>query len=156
MIDRERILEAHGATVLDKDGNKIGTVTDVYLDQDTKEPEWMVVRTGLFGMRSSFVPLAEATMVGNDIQVPFDKEMVKKAPNIEEDGDLTPDEERELYEYYGIQYPGPLGAQRTQESAAAGTATEDAGTAAGTAGEEAPPQGVARVRLVRYVVVTRR
>jgi hypothetical protein len=126
------------------------------LDQDTKEPEWIVVRTGLFGMRPSFVPLAEATMVGNDIQVPFDNETVKNAPNIEEDGDLTPDEERELYEDYGIQYPRPLGAQRTQESAAGGTATEDAGTAAGTAGVEAPPQGVARVRLVRYVVVTRR
>jgi hypothetical protein len=135
------------------------------LDQDTKEPEWIVVRTGLFGMRPSFVPLAEATMVGNDIQVPFDNEMVKKAPNFEEDGDLTPDEERELYEYYGIQYPRPLGAENpgirrrgdaTEDAAAGGTATEDAGTAAGTAGVEAPPQGVARVRLVRYVVVTRR
>src|SRR5215211_5091587 len=57
-----------GRVVVDRDSNKIGEVVDIYLDNETDRPEWAVVRTGLFGLRSSFVPLAEAREVGDEQQ----------------------------------------------------------------------------------------
>jgi hypothetical protein len=93
-----------GRVVVDRDNNKIGEVVDIYLDHETGQPEWAVVRTGLFGMRSSFVPLAEAREVGDELQVPHQKLEVKEAPNIEPDGQLSEVEEAELYRHYGLDY----------------------------------------------------
>ena len=90
--------------MVDRDSNKIGEVVDIYLDHETGRPEWAVVRTGLFGMRSSFVPLAEARAVGDELQVPHQRLQVKEAPNIEPDGQLSEVEEAELYRHYGLDY----------------------------------------------------
>ena len=78
-----------GRVMVDRDGNRLGEVTDIYLDRETDRPEWAVVRTGLFGLRSSFVPLAEASEVGDQIQVPHERGLVKDAPNTEVDGQLS-------------------------------------------------------------------
>ena len=78
-----------GRVMVDRDGNRLGEITDIYLDRETDRPEWAVVRTGLFGLRSSFVPLAEASEAGDQIQVPHERMLVKDAPNIEADGALT-------------------------------------------------------------------
>jgi PRC-barrel domain/Domain of unknown function (DUF2382) len=93
-----------GRVVVDRDSNKIGEVVDIYLDNETGRPEWAVVRTGLFGMRSTFVPLAEAREVGDELQVPHQRLEVKEAPNIEPDGQLSEVEEAELYRHYGLDY----------------------------------------------------
>lgn len=90
--------------MVDRDSNKIGQVVDIYLDNETDRPEWAVVRTGLFGMRSSFVPLAEAREVGDELQVPHQRTLVKQAPNIEPDGQLSEAEDAELYRHYGLDY----------------------------------------------------
>jgi PRC-barrel domain protein len=90
--------------MVDRDSNKIGEVVDIYLDNETDRPEWAVVRTGLFGLRSSFVPLADAREVGDELQVPHQRLQVKQAPNIEPDGQLSAAEEAELYRHYGIDY----------------------------------------------------
>ena len=90
-----------GRVMVDRDSNKIGEVVNIYLDNETDQPEWAVVRTGLFGLRSSFVPLAEATEVGDELQVPHRRLEVKEAPNIEPDGQLS---EAELYRHYGLDY----------------------------------------------------
>jgi sporulation protein YlmC with PRC-barrel domain len=71
-----------GRVMVDRDGNRLGEITDIYLDRETDRPEWAVVRTGLFGLRSSFVLLAEASEVGDQIQVPHERSLVKGAPNI--------------------------------------------------------------------------
>jgi len=105
-----------GRVMVDRDSNKIGEVVDIYLDNETGRPEWAVVRTGLFGMRSSFVPLAEAREVGDELQVPHRRLQVKEAPNIELDGQLSEVEEVELYRHYGLDYD---------------TVTLDSGSAAG-------------------------
>jgi hypothetical protein len=63
-----------------------------------------VVRTGLFGLRSSFVPLAEATEVDDEVQVPHPRTQVKEAPSVDPDGQLSPAEEAELYRHYGLNY----------------------------------------------------
>jgi Domain of unknown function (DUF2382)/PRC-barrel domain len=93
-----------GRVMVDRDHNKIGEVVDIYLDNETDRPEWAVVRTGLFGLRSSFVPLAEAREVGDELQVPHQRSQVKQAPNIEPDGQLSAAEEAELYRHYGLDY----------------------------------------------------
>jgi len=93
-----------GRVMVDRDSNKIGEVVDIYLDNETDRPEWAVVRTGLFSMRSTFVPLAEAREVGDELQVPHQRLQVKQAPNIEPDGQLSAAEEAELYRHYGLDY----------------------------------------------------
>jgi PRC-barrel domain protein len=93
-----------GRVMVDRDSNKIGEVVDIYLDNETGRPEWAVVRTGLFGMRSTFVPLADAREVGDELQVPYQRLQVKEAPNIEPDGQLSEVEEAELYRHYGLDY----------------------------------------------------
>jgi hypothetical protein len=93
-----------GRTMVDRDSNRVGQIVDIYLDNETEQPEWAVVRTGLFGMRSTFVPLAEATEVNDEVQVPHHRMEVKEAPNIEPGGQLSEAEEVELYRHYGLDY----------------------------------------------------
>jgi Domain of unknown function (DUF2382)/PRC-barrel domain len=93
-----------GRVMVDRDGNRLGEITDIYLDRETDRPEWAVVRTGLFGLRSSFVPLAEAGETDDQIQVPHERTLVKDAPNIEADGQLSEAEEAELYRHYRLDY----------------------------------------------------
>jgi hypothetical protein len=93
-----------GRVMVDRDSNKIGEVVDIYLDNETDRPEWAVVRTGLFGLRSTFVPLADAREVGDELQVPHQRLQVKQAPNIEPDGQLSAVEEAELFRHYGLDY----------------------------------------------------
>ena len=93
-----------GHDVVDPSGDKIGEIEDIYLDEQTNQPEWLAVRTGLFGRRVSFIPLAEAQPSGEDVVVPYAKEQVKDAPNAEPDGLLSEQEEAALYEHYGLPY----------------------------------------------------
>jgi uncharacterized protein (TIGR02271 family) len=102
--DIDRII---GNDAVGPDGDKIGTIDNIYLDDASGEPEFALVNTGLFGMRSSFVPLqgAEVTPDG-DLRVAHDKDTVKGAPNVDEDGHLEPEQERELFDYYGARSSG--------------------------------------------------
>jgi uncharacterized protein (TIGR02271 family) len=90
-----------GRTLVDRDGDKIGKVEDVYLDRQSGEPEWVAVKTGMFGSNVSFVPIHDASTAGDDLQVAYAKDQVKDAPNIDPDGELSPEEERRLYSHYG-------------------------------------------------------
>jgi len=90
-----------GSTLVDGDGDKIGKIEDIYLDRKSGEPEWVAVKTGLFGSNVSFVPITDASPAGDDLQVVYDKDQVKDAPNIDPDGELSPEEERRLYQHYG-------------------------------------------------------
>ncbi len=93
-----------GRTIVDADGEKIGTLDEIYLDEQTGQPEWALVHTGLFGRKSSFVPLAGAAPDGEDVRVRYSKDAVKDAPSIEPEGELSQDEESTLYAHYGIEY----------------------------------------------------
>jgi uncharacterized protein (TIGR02271 family) len=92
-----------GRDLLGSDGAKIGTVKEVYEDERTGKPEWALVTTGLFGSHSHFVPLAGAEPTGEDVRVRVSKDQVKDAPSISE-GELSEQEERQLFEYYGVPY----------------------------------------------------
>jgi len=88
---------------LDPLGDKIGTISNVYVDEETDEPAWLAITTGWFGTRVSFAPVAGAYMADDDVVVAYPKDTVKDAPNIEGGGNtLPPDEAFSLYAYYAI------------------------------------------------------
>jgi len=102
MIGTEQIDRLNGATVLGADGDKIGTVGQVFVDANDGHPSWVTVRTGLFGTKESFVPLDAATAEGDTLRVTYDKDFIKDAPRIDTDSALSPEEEDELYRYYNV------------------------------------------------------
>jgi uncharacterized protein (TIGR02271 family) len=174
MISKDQVQELIGREAYSNDGDKIGKLGQVYLDDQTGQPEFATVNTGLFGMSESFVPLADASVTGDGLSVPFGKDRVKDAPNVSPDGGhLSPEDEQRLYEYYGLDYDdrsaglgydqsGDLGYDRsvgdrddvdgTVGHDTSGPTTDDAMTRSeerldvGTRSEEA-----GRVRLRKYV-----
>jgi uncharacterized protein (TIGR02271 family) len=114
-----------GRTIVGSDGDKIGKISEIYEDPQTGEPEWATVASGLFGSKSNFVPLAGASPDGEDVRAQVTKDQVKDAPGVEADGELSEQEERRLFEHYGVPYT-----------------TEGSTTAQGTpAGQGAPADG---------------
>ncbi|MFB7269101.1 DUF2382 domain-containing protein [Streptomyces sp. NPDC056244] len=124
-----------GLPVYDKDGDKIGNVGQVYVGDRTGRPEWVTVKTGLFGMNETLVPLAGARRAGEDIHVPYARETVKEAPRLAADEHLDPGQEKQLYQHYGL---APTGAGMGM---AEGPGTAAAGTAAGTRTESGAGAG---------------
>jgi stress response protein YsnF len=117
-LDIETALDWRGRTVVDRDGDKIGTFDELYLDDDDR-PAWGAVTTGLFGMRQTFVPLSEAQPDGDVLRVPFGKDMVKDAPNVDPDTQLDPEEEALLYRHYGLGGGRASGELEARDDAAA-------------------------------------
>ena len=154
--------EWQGRTVLDQDREKIGTVKDVYADYQSGKPEWATVSSGLFGMKSHFVPLADASPTGGDIRVPVSKDQVQSAPGVDPEGELSDSEERLLFEHYGVPYTSegsttaieaPPGGRISEGYDTSGPTTDDAMTRS----EEELRVGTARrergrARLRKYVV----
>ena len=93
-----------GNAAIGPDENKLGTVEDIYLDQETGEPEWVALKTGMFGSKLSFAPLAQARLEGDTVVLPYEKDQIKSAPRVEADGALSQEEEAELYRHYGLDY----------------------------------------------------
>ncbi|WP_078591589.1 PRC-barrel domain-containing protein [Streptomyces megasporus] len=93
-----------GLKAFDRDGQKIGTVDEVYLDDTTGVPEWAAVRTGFFG-RDAFVPLEPSDVVDGVLRVPFERSLVKGAPDFGVGHHLSPEQELMLYRHYGLDVP---------------------------------------------------
>ena len=93
-----------GRDLLGSDGEKIGSVKEIYEDQRTGRPEWALVTSGLLGSRSHFVPIAGAEPSGEAVQVRVTKDQVKDAPSIDGDGELSEQDERRLFEHYSVPY----------------------------------------------------
>jgi uncharacterized protein (TIGR02271 family) len=164
MLGQEQLQHLIGADAYSTEGEKIGRVGQVYVDDQSQQPQWLTVNTGFFGSNESFVPLEAAHVDDGRITVPFDKNHIKDAPNVAADGHISPDEERLLYQYYGLDYRtgaydgGP--ADEFVDAAAgavghdtSGPTTDDAMTRSeeelrvGTQDQEA-----GRARLRKYVV----
>jgi uncharacterized protein (TIGR02271 family) len=96
--------EWYDRTIVDRDGTKIGKVADIYFDHETRKPEWALVHTGMFGTRHTVVPITSVSASGSDLMVPFEKDVVKDAPNVGTDEELSESDEATLAEYYGLQY----------------------------------------------------
>ena len=143
-----------GHQAVDSAGEKVGTIETLYFDDASGEPEWLAIKTGLFGTKQSFAPIAGATNEGDDLRLAFTKDQVKGAPTVDPDGHLEADEEAALYQHYGrsdYEDSTPTGADTGRDTS--GPETDDAMTrseeelAVGTRTREA-----GRVRLRKYVV----
>jgi uncharacterized protein (TIGR02271 family) len=110
MATTDQILSWRGRELYDRDGDKIGKIDEVYLDTTTNQPEWALVNTGLFGRKSTFVPLRDAETSGEEVRIAHTKSHVKDAPGIDPDGKLSESEEAELYRHYDLDYPAGDGA----------------------------------------------
>jgi uncharacterized protein (TIGR02271 family) len=133
MIGTDTISRVIGQDVYDQSGEKIGSAAEVYLDDETGQPEWVTVRTGLFGTRESFVPIRDADLTDDGLRVPLSKDRVKDAPKIDTDGHLSPQEEQELYRYYGLGN-GTAQATTTENATTTETATTETATTETTTG----------------------
>ncbi|MEV8098392.1 PRC and DUF2382 domain-containing protein [Kitasatospora sp. NPDC085879] len=123
-----------GHKAVDRNGEKIGTVDEVYLDDATGEPEWAAVRTGIFG-RDAFVPLTTSEFSGEELKVPYDKSLVKESPDFGVGQHLSPAQELQLYRYYGLD---TAGAGRPGAEAAPAPAERPRDTDFGTVAQTAP------------------
>jgi uncharacterized protein (TIGR02271 family) len=150
-----------GRTIVDADGGKVGTLEELFRDEDTEQAEWAAVRTGLFGAKLSFVPIQAAEPAGEDVRVPFTKDQIKDAPKIDEaDGQLSQQEEAQLYEHYGMSYGDSRSDSGLPESGVPGNGRDVSGPTtddAMTRSEEELRVGTAeretgRARLRKYVV----
>jgi uncharacterized protein (TIGR02271 family) len=158
MPDIDTVAGWRGKTMVDRDGDRIGSISDIYADDETGQPDWALVDTGLFGGRSSFVPIGQARPAGDDVQVPYQKQLVKDAPKVEADRHLSVAEEQELWRHYGLDY-GAAGVAAGPDDEAGDAAREPSRQGADTAmtrseeelrvGTEARERG--RVRLRKYV-----
>ncbi|MFE2849080.1 PRC-barrel domain-containing protein [Streptomyces scopuliridis] len=95
-----------GRKAFDRNGHKLGTVDEVYLDDATGIPEWAAVRTGLFS-RDSFVPLAPSTLSQDGLRIPFERALIRDAPDFGVGRHLSPEQELQLYHHYGLALPDP-------------------------------------------------
>jgi len=125
-ITENQLSALYDATVVSEADGKIGKVGTVYLDDDTQQPSWVTVKTGLFGSSESFVPLSEANLSGDEVRVSYSKDKVKDAPRMDTDSELSPAEEDELYRYYGLGR-GTSGTQTGTAGLATGTGVTGGG-----------------------------
>ncbi|GGQ26385.1 PRC-barrel domain-containing protein [Streptomyces roseolilacinus] len=109
-----------GRKAFDRDGHRIGTVDEVYLDDATGVPEWAAVRTGLFG-RDAFVPLGPSELTDAGLRVPYEKALVKDAPDFGVGRHLSPEQELQLYLHYGLALPSAPSADRDPGTPAGGS-----------------------------------
>ncbi len=127
----------HGRTLIGQDGEKIGKVDEIYVDEQNQQPEWAQVTTGLFGTSSSFVPLAGATPQGEEVVVQVTKGQVKDSPHLDPGKELSQEEEVELFRHYGIDYT-----EEGSVTAAGGHASAGGAGAGAPAGREPAGQDV--------------
>jgi uncharacterized protein (TIGR02271 family) len=138
MTSQQQQREVTGATAYDSDGDKLGKIGQVYYDDNTDQPKWITVNTGLFGMNETFVPLQGAQFGDDRVTVAYDKATIKDAPNISGEQHLDAQEEQQLYRHYGLGYGnGPVDDQASRPERRDDTAT---GVVGRETGQQVPGQ----------------
>jgi uncharacterized protein (TIGR02271 family) len=137
--------QLQGRTVYGSDGSKIGKIADLYDDDSGGAPIFATVHTGMFGSNTTFVPMTQAELRDNDVVVPYTKEHVKGAPSIQADAEVSPQEEQEIFAYYGLggsQSGGQqTGGQQTGQFEQSGSGAAGAAGTTGAAGHESAGRG---------------
>jgi len=156
VITQNDIARLTDAIVYDTDGDKIGSVGQVYLDAETGDPEWLTLKTGLFGAKEIFVPLRGATVTDDRVAVAYGKDQVNQAPQIDTDGPISHTEEDQLHTFYGLS--GGDGPRDGDESESDQSSSDEGGNdQVMTRSEErlvtdTRTEEVGRARLRKYVV----
>ena len=89
--------------IFSSDGEKVGSVKDIYYDDTSGEPEWIGVGTGFLGMKERLVPVEKLSNEGDHLRVPFTKEKIAKEPDFHTEGDIIPErDELMLCSYFGL------------------------------------------------------
>ena len=105
MINEEHADQLLGRDMLDREGNRIGEITQVFVDDRTGEPTWVTVKTGWFGLSQSFVPLNKVQWAGEQVRAAYDTATVKDSPRFATDEPLTALDEDTLHAHYGLADP---------------------------------------------------
>jgi len=100
MTSTDDLQNMEGRTAVDTDGAKLGKIGQVYVDDQTGQPLWVTISTGLFGTKESFAPLHGSQTDGDDLRLAVTKDMVKDAPSVDADGHIEDSENEALYTYY--------------------------------------------------------
>jgi hypothetical protein len=159
-IQIDKVLDWRGRAVVDRNGQKIGTFEEIYLDEGTDEPAWAAVKAGTFGLRRSrVVPIALAQSEGNSIRVPFTKQQVKTAPTIDSEGWVPERDQAAILRHYGMSVAeSRAGTERRPETTAHDAPAPETSEpphrtgsdgSAAPAGDNHQPDGV---KLRRYTV----
>src|SRR6195952_2198562 len=120
--------------VIDSSGTKVGKVSTIYLDNDNGLPEWAAVKSGMFGSHETLVPLAEAQADDNGLSVPYSKDAIKSAPHWDPEQELSVEDEKQLFDHYGVSYSGrTVTADEDQGQTAGQTSGRAAGQTSGQA-----------------------
>lgn len=157
-VSIEQFERVRGADVYSQDGEKIGSVEQVFVDMETRRPEWIGLGAGFFGTKRVLVPVEGASLSDDEVKVPYAKDHVNDSPDIESD-EIDQETERALYAHYGLGYSerrsetglpegghaGPEDLAETMEEQAAMTRSEEE-LRVGTREEE-----MGRLRLHKWV-----
>jgi uncharacterized protein (TIGR02271 family) len=102
--DVQQVSAWRGRDAHDSDGQKVGSIEEIYLDRRSDQPQWLLISSGLLGNKHSFVPLEGASEQEDGIRLAYDKGRVKDAPSIDADEELSSEEEKRLYQHYGVDW----------------------------------------------------
>ncbi|MGV0342615.1 DUF2382 domain-containing protein [Corynebacterium mastitidis] len=123
MSTKKDIAELFDATAYDSKGDKLGSVKEIFLDDNSGKPTFVEVNHGLFGLSSSLVPLRGATFENGELRLAFAKDLIKDAPDFDSDSSLTTANQDELNQHYGVgaaeyqdiyEAPAPRGGAREE------------------------------------------
>lgn len=139
MADFNRIEDLANATAYDVDGDKVGGVKDVYVNDTTGQPDFVSVNHGLFGGGDSIVPLRGHSLRDGELHLAFPKERIEDAPDLDENGHLTTEDQDAFYRHYGLENTQDVTTYETgnrfAETGAAGAGAAGAAGAGYAAGE---------------------
>ncbi len=167
MTTPEQLQAMEGQAAVDVNGDKLGKIGQIYVDDQSGQPLWVTITTGLFGTKQSFAPLYGSRADGGSLRLAVTKDMVKDAPGVEADGHIDDSENEALYTYYngylgdtaqdtsyaGETREGLAGREGIQGRDTSGPVTDDAMTRSEErlhVGTEQVQAG--RARLRKYVV----
>lgn len=147
MTDFNRIEDLANATAYDVNGDKVGSVQDVYVNDTSGQPDFISVNHGLFGTGTSIVPLRGHSLRDGDLHLAFPKDRIEDAPDLDDNGHLTTNDQDALYRHYALTETQDVttyetGAPAEPVDGAAGAGAAGYGVNAGAAGAGVPAAGV--------------
>jgi PRC-barrel domain/Domain of unknown function (DUF2382) len=146
--DIDTALAWRGRTVLDRDGNELGTLSELYLDGETRRPAWAGVSRGRLRKQETIVPLDQAEEAGDELRLPLERAQFDEAPDVDPDVELTPEQERILYEHYGHAWDDSPGEEPGEDTGGVETIRSEEEVVV----SKRPVERVERVRLKKYLV----